>query len=203
MTSGDFEIAGISTGKWWSSPTNSTTAVFSGYSLPRPTETSLDITDFRRQSFDNKTNNYNDDFINMHNSFFQGLLDPNNQLLSDSWRKTNSKFELLERFPFLENMFLIDSEAESFLDYETKEPKEIITQDCKNLTSKAQLEETSDDYSPRLLKRPGMDTLSPLPRFKVRKEKLGDRVTGLQQLVSPFGKPDSKKELAPETPSPL
>ena len=65
MTSGDFEIAGISTGKWWSSPTNSTTAVFSGYSLPRPTETSLDITDFRRQSFDNKTNNYNDDFINM------------------------------------------------------------------------------------------------------------------------------------------
>ena len=33
-----------------------------------------------------------------------------------------------------------------------------------------------------------MDTLSPLPRFKVRKEKLGDRVTGLQQLVSPFGK---------------
>ncbi|WZZ34637.1 hypothetical protein YC2023_018038 [Brassica napus] len=88
-------------------------------------------------------------------------------------------------------MFLINSEAESFLDYETKEPKEIITQDCKNLTSKAQLEETSDDYSPRLLKRPGMDSLSPLPRFKVRKEKLGDRVTGLQQLVSPFGKCES------------
>ncbi|CAF2141414.1 unnamed protein product [Brassica napus] len=85
-------------------------------------------------------------------------------------------------------MFLIDSEAESFLDYETKEPKEIITQDCKNLTSKAQLEETCDNYSPPLLKRPGIDTLSPLPRFKVRKEKLGDRITGLQHLVSPFGK---------------
>ncbi|CAN7042399.1 unnamed protein product [Brassica rapa subsp. trilocularis] len=62
-------------------------------------------------------------------------------------------------------MFLIDSEAESFLDYVTKEPKEIITQDCKNLTLKAQLEETSDDYSPRFLKRPGIDTLSPLPIF--------------------------------------
>ncbi|RID75611.1 hypothetical protein BRARA_B02646 [Brassica rapa] len=161
MTSGDFKIAGISTGKWWSSPTNSTAAVFSGYSLPRPTETSLDITDCRRQNFDNKTNNYNDDFFNI--------------------------------FPFLEKMFLIDSEAESFLDYETKEPKEIITQDCKNLTSKRngkieELEETSDDYSPPLLKRPGIDTLSPLPRFKVRKEKLGDRITGLQHLVSPFVK---------------
>jgi hypothetical protein len=29
---------------------------------------------------------------------------------------------------------------------------------------------------------------SPLPTFKVRKEKLGDRITALQQLVSPFGK---------------
>uniref|UniRef100_M8C706 Uncharacterized protein n=1 Tax=Aegilops tauschii TaxID=37682 RepID=M8C706_AEGTA len=27
-----------------------------------------------------------------------------------------------------------------------------------------------------------------MPTFKVRKEKLGDRVTALQQLVSPFGK---------------
>lgn len=51
-----------------------------------------------------------------------------------------------------------------------------------------ELEENSDEYSPRLLKRPRLETLSPLPSFKVRKEKLGDRITALQQLVSPFGK---------------
>ncbi|KQJ95150.1 transcription factor bHLH112 [Brachypodium distachyon] len=36
---------------------------------------------------------------------------------------------------------------------------------------------------------------SPLPTFKVRKEKLGDRVTALQQLVSPFGKTDTASVL--------
>ncbi|KAK7362988.1 hypothetical protein VNO77_05113 [Canavalia gladiata] len=41
------------------------------------------------------------------------------------------------------------------------------------------------------LKRPRIETPSPLPTFKVRKEKLGDRVTALQQLVSPFGKTDT------------
>ncbi|KAJ1272945.1 hypothetical protein BS78_06G241800 [Paspalum vaginatum] len=37
-------------------------------------------------------------------------------------------------------------------------------------------------------KKPRLETPSPLPTFKVRKEKLGDRVTALQQLVAPFGK---------------
>ncbi|KAG8078168.1 hypothetical protein GUJ93_ZPchr0007g5454 [Zizania palustris] len=37
-------------------------------------------------------------------------------------------------------------------------------------------------------KRPRIEAPSPLPTFKVRKEKLGDRITALQQLVSPFGK---------------
>nr|XP_008366245.2 transcription factor bHLH123-like isoform X3 [Malus domestica] len=37
-------------------------------------------------------------------------------------------------------------------------------------------------------KRPRNETSSPLPAFKVRKEKMGDRITALQQLVSPFGK---------------
>ncbi|XP_061358125.1 transcription factor bHLH112-like [Gastrolobium bilobum] len=44
-------------------------------------------------------------------------------------------------------------------------------------------------------KRPRMETPSPLPTFKVRKEKLGDRVTALQQLVSPFGKTDTASVL--------
>lgn len=44
-------------------------------------------------------------------------------------------------------------------------------------------------------KRPRFETPSPLPTFKVRKEKLGDRVTALQQLVSPFGKTDTASVL--------
>ncbi|KAI4304303.1 hypothetical protein MLD38_039834 [Melastoma candidum] len=49
-----------------------------------------------------------------------------------------------------------------------------------------------DDY---LLRRVRMEASSPLPTFKVRKEKLGDRVTALQQLVSPFGKTDTASVL--------
>ncbi|CAN4092089.1 unnamed protein product [Withania somnifera] len=44
-------------------------------------------------------------------------------------------------------------------------------------------------------KRPRIETPSPLPSFKVRKEKLGDRITALQQLVSPFGKTDTASVL--------
>ncbi|XP_020269572.1 transcription factor bHLH112-like isoform X2 [Asparagus officinalis] len=44
-------------------------------------------------------------------------------------------------------------------------------------------------------KKPRIPTPSPLPTFKVRKEKLGDRITALQQLVSPFGKTDTASVL--------
>ncbi|KAL3736254.1 hypothetical protein ACJRO7_025244 [Eucalyptus globulus] len=44
-------------------------------------------------------------------------------------------------------------------------------------------------------KRPRSETPSPLPAFKVRKEKMGDRITALQQLVSPFGKTDTASVL--------
>ncbi|OWM81218.1 transcription factor bHLH123-like [Punica granatum] len=46
-------------------------------------------------------------------------------------------------------------------------------------------------------KRPRSEsTQSPLPAFKVRKEKMGDRITALQQLVSPFGKTDTASVLS-------
>ncbi|XP_042430660.1 transcription factor bHLH112-like isoform X2 [Zingiber officinale] len=45
------------------------------------------------------------------------------------------------------------------------------------------------------LKKPNLETPSPLPTFKVRKEKLGDRITALQQMVSPFGKTDTASVL--------
>ncbi|CAM8983704.1 unnamed protein product [Rhodiola kirilowii] len=50
---------------------------------------------------------------------------------------------------------------------------------------------TSDE----MYKRPRIETPSSLPTFKVRKEKLGDRITALQQLVSPFGKTDTASVL--------
>uniref|UniRef100_A0A0D9V6K4 BHLH domain-containing protein n=1 Tax=Leersia perrieri TaxID=77586 RepID=A0A0D9V6K4_9ORYZ len=49
--------------------------------------------------------------------------------------------------------------------------------------------------SPAAAKRPRIEAPSPLPTFKVRKEKLGDRITALQQLVSPFGKTDTASVL--------
>ncbi|GJN06090.1 hypothetical protein PR202_ga23778 [Eleusine coracana subsp. coracana] len=55
-------------------------------------------------------------------------------------------------------------------------------------------QKTSPSSSPApLLKKPRLESRSSsstitVPSFKVRKEKLGDRIAALQQLVSPFGK---------------
>ncbi|KAL9322342.1 hypothetical protein ACSQ67_010395 [Phaseolus vulgaris] len=45
-------------------------------------------------------------------------------------------------------------------------------------------------------KRTRNETPSPMPAFKMRKEKMGDRITALQQLVSPFGKTDTASVLS-------
>lgn len=45
-------------------------------------------------------------------------------------------------------------------------------------------------------KRARNETAAALPAFKVRKEKMGDRITALQQLVSPFGKTDTASVLS-------
>ncbi|KAL3592889.1 hypothetical protein D5086_011529 [Populus alba] len=44
-------------------------------------------------------------------------------------------------------------------------------------------------------KKSRLDSRSPCPPFKVRKEKLGDRIAALQQLVAPFGKTDTASVL--------
>lgn len=73
---------------------------------------------------------------------------------------------------------------------------------CSNLTTKPIIEDVQDSVSvvkksgnEPVFKRPRIETPSPLPTFKVRKEKLGDRITALQQLVSPFGKTDTASVL--------
>ncbi|KAL9234304.1 hypothetical protein vseg_009189 [Gypsophila vaccaria] len=44
-------------------------------------------------------------------------------------------------------------------------------------------------------KKQRFETRAPCPPFKVRKEKLGDRIAALQQLVAPFGKTDTASVL--------
>ncbi|KAJ6920744.1 transcription factor bHLH110-like isoform X2 [Populus alba x Populus x berolinensis] len=44
-------------------------------------------------------------------------------------------------------------------------------------------------------KKSRLESRSPCPPFKVRKEKLGDRIAALQQLVAPFGKTDTASVL--------
>ncbi|XP_075663595.1 transcription factor bHLH112 isoform X3 [Castanea sativa] len=73
---------------------------------------------------------------------------------------------------------------------------------CSNHATKPITEDVQDSVSvvkksvnEPVFKRPRIETPSPLPTFKVRKEKLGDRITALQQLVSPFGKTDTASVL--------
>ncbi|WJX26470.1 hypothetical protein P8452_15391 [Trifolium repens] len=82
-------------------------------------------------------------------------------------------------------------------------------QDNKFNSSNALLNKLKREKSPEtknssdaVAKRPRIETPSPLPTFKVRKEKLviehdstWDRITALQQLVSPFGKTDTASVL--------
>ncbi|KAL0306444.1 UNVERIFIED_CONTAM: Transcription factor [Sesamum radiatum] len=64
------------------------------------------------------------------------------------------------------------------------------TRDLSTTTTKKNSTETSKQR-PR-----SNETPSSLPAFKVRKEKMGDRITALQQLVSPFGKTDTASVLS-------
>ncbi|KAJ8761642.1 hypothetical protein K2173_004418 [Erythroxylum novogranatense] len=72
---------------------------------------------------------------------------------------------------------------------------------CPNVSVKVNNEAVRDSGSvvkkgsEPAFKRPRIEAPTPLPTFKVRKEKLGDRITALQQLVSPFGKTDTASVL--------
>ncbi|PWA87024.1 basic helix-loop-helix (bHLH) DNA-binding superfamily protein [Artemisia annua] len=59
------------------------------------------------------------------------------------------------------------------------------------------VKESTSESSSSSTKRPRTENQSPLPgAFKVKKEKMGDRITALQQLVSPFGKTDTASVLS-------
>ncbi|KAJ7966788.1 putative Transcription factor [Quillaja saponaria] len=60
---------------------------------------------------------------------------------------------------------------------------------CRKSQSQSQSQSQSAPKKPRLESR------TPCPPIKVRKEKLGDRIAALQQLVAPFGKTDTASVL--------
>ncbi|KAF7817592.1 transcription factor bHLH110 isoform X2 [Senna tora] len=57
------------------------------------------------------------------------------------------------------------------------------------------LMESKASQSQTLPKKSRLESRSSCPPFKVRKEKLGDRIAALQQLVAPFGKTDTASVL--------
>ncbi|KAG7578033.1 Helix-loop-helix DNA-binding domain superfamily [Arabidopsis thaliana x Arabidopsis arenosa] len=70
----------------------------------------------------------------------------------------------------------------------------------KNITeirdsSSSEVKRGGGDKQP-VAKRAKSEAVSPSPAFKVRKEKMGDRIAALQQLVSPFGKTDAASVLS-------
>ncbi|XP_055809347.1 transcription factor bHLH123-like isoform X2 [Solanum dulcamara] len=86
----------------------------------------------------------------------------------------------LHNIPQLPNNTTVDEKAKNMGE----------VRDINRITSKkGSSTETSN-------KRARNETSSHLPPFKVRKEKLGDRITALQQLVSPFGKTDTASVLS-------
>ncbi|KAI3499729.1 hypothetical protein L1887_35538 [Cichorium endivia] len=81
----------------------------------------------------------------------------------------------------------------SFFPLQMQSPSSTIEDNLpKNPTSEMVRKATSKSSS---TKRPRNEN-PPLPAFKVRKEKMGDRITALQQLVSPFGKTDTASVLS-------
>ncbi|CAI9784159.1 unnamed protein product [Fraxinus pennsylvanica] len=76
-------------------------------------------------------------------------------------------------------------------------PTPALDEKPKNISEIRDLGTTAKKTSTQVSnKRPKNETPSPLPAFKVRKEKMGDRITALQQLVSPFGKTDTASVLS-------
>ncbi|KAL8510476.1 hypothetical protein ACS0TY_017331 [Phlomoides rotata] len=73
--------------------------------------------------------------------------------------------------------------------FDDKRPKNKVEARDMGVPTKKNTSEASN-------KRPRNETPPPLPAFKVRKEKMGDRITALQQLVSPFGKTDTASVLS-------
>nr|XP_043607414.1 transcription factor bHLH123-like [Erigeron canadensis] len=85
-----------------------------------------------------------------------------------------------------------DVRSTSFFPLQMQSPSSTIEDKPKNPTPEMVKKSNSKSST---TKRPRNEN-PPLPAFKVRKEKMGDRITALQQLVSPFGKTDTASVLS-------
>ncbi|XP_074569173.1 uncharacterized protein LOC141825685 [Curcuma longa] len=65
----------------------------------------------------------------------------------------------------------------------------------RSCSSSSTWEHHRPPQTPTPCRKPRLEQRSPFPPFKVRKEKLGDRIAALQQLVAPFGKTDTASVL--------
>ncbi|XP_010434190.1 PREDICTED: transcription factor bHLH103-like [Camelina sativa] len=220
----EFDTARFCTGAWWSSsnsifpgcslPRSAEVVVDSGryewqnidtLNAKTYNENYLDTSTFLGSAItDSTSQTYVSSQYNLHgeerfgtiNSFLEGLFDSNEQLLVPNCPKP----ELFESFHFFDDVFLDESRMVSVFDHEIKDkPKDDNMQSCKSLVTckraSEKTEEHEDIESSQPLKRPRLETPSHFPSFKVRKEKLGDRITALQQLASPFGKTDTASVL--------
>lgn len=147
----------------------------------------------QRSLFDNRSINYlsNTNYRTNFNEISPSLANLSTLLrqqqpisplnLTNSSQLWNSSY-----FPSTQAQFLASNfeEKPSFPNLIAMSNKEVV-QDSGSVVKKRSGEPP--------FKRPRIET--PLPTFKVRKEKLGDRVTALQQLVSPFGKTNTASVL--------
>ncbi|XP_010530401.1 PREDICTED: transcription factor bHLH103-like [Tarenaya hassleriana] len=206
----EFERTGMFAGTWWNSSNH--VCSWKNFDLLDPnSDISLDSTSqvspFELSSPVPSPPDWNQSTIHGEgyaeakfnpNTFFEGLFEPHEQFSSSCPRtEQTAKPEFLDSLAFFENVLFDDSGVVSI--FRESEPEE-EHRPCKNFASEINDEKTEDlegydeEESPQL-KRPRIETPSPLPSFKVRKEKLGDRITTLQQLVSPFGKTDTASVL--------
>ncbi|XP_073004099.1 transcription factor bHLH123-like [Typha latifolia] len=137
--------------------------------------------------------------------FSYQMIDWSENILSNSGRIETSLLPTLFQEDYLESneKYMISSrkllnEMNQEFSYELP-VKQSLQYDCKSISGGigdlcSRITEKTDGDQPAF-KKPRIATPSSLPTFKVRKEKLGDRITALQQLVSPFGKTDTASVL--------
>ncbi|XP_006655458.1 transcription factor bHLH123-like [Oryza brachyantha] len=98
-----------------------------------------------------------------------------------------------QQFPGAPGLFEQAATEPPQLLLQTLEPR-FLKQPNADVCSPETTRGTAPAHEPTV-KKARIEAPSPLPTFKVRKEKLGDRITALQQLVSPFGKTDTASVL--------
>lgn len=120
---------------------------------------------------------------------FDPLLDPLKDMMNDSWPNSNPSPHQLPR--------VSSSSPKQQLYFNNNTPfwSPSASPPLDESFKRSESKKRAGDHHQHAAKKPRISAPSPLPTFKVRKEKLGDRITALQQLVSPFGKTDTASVL--------